>query len=117
VIRRIEYGQTPDAELDILHADMQEQEGITLPEVTDEHREKFRPIYSDYQNERKAVFLELANTVPYGKEIAQQRYPQALAGALVKCITRLAAAVGEQGFNDMFGVSPQTLAGRLGGFK
>jgi hypothetical protein len=117
VLKRIQDGQTPDAELDILHVDMQEQEGITLPDITDSQRTAFRPIYADYQSERKAVFIEVANTVAFGTEIACGAYPKKLAPPLAKCVQRLVAAVGPKEFSDMFGVTPDKLAGAFAGFN
>jgi hypothetical protein len=117
VLDRIAFGQTPDAELDLLHADIQEQENITLPEITDDQRNAFRPIYADYQNERKAAFLEVANAVPYGTEIACAGYPKRLVQPLAKCVGRLVVAVGPDQFKNMFGVTPDTLAGKFAGFQ
>ena len=116
VLKRIEFGQTPDAELDILHIDIQEQEGVTLPDITDAQRAAFRPIYAHYQSERKAAFLDVANTVTYGTEIACGAYPNKLIQPLGRCVQRLVEAVGPQGFSDMFGVTPEKLAGAFAGF-
>jgi len=117
VLRRVADGQTPDAELDLLHADIQEQEEIKLPAITDEQRMLFQPIYNEYQNERLATFFRVSKTVDYGTEIAERAYPEALAPALLKCATRLSAAVVQRGFNDMFGISPEKLTGILPGFS
>jgi hypothetical protein len=116
-LNRIAAGQTADAELDILHADMQEQENITLPDITDAQRAAFRPIYSDYQNDRQTAFMATANNVPYGYQIALKEFPHSLIGPLKKCVGRLTAALGADQFKNMFGVTPDALAGKLGGFQ
>jgi hypothetical protein len=116
-LSRIAAGQTPDAELDILHTDIQEQEGITLPEITGAQRIAFRPIYSDYQNERMAAFLAIASKVPCNVQIAYNELPHSLVQPLEKCVERLASALGPDEFKNMFGLTPDELKGKLGGFQ
>ncbi len=120
VLKRIAIGQTPDAELDILHVDMQEQESAPLPAITDAQRSAFRPIYGDYQRDRLTAFQTVASTVPFGTEIANDSnpvYPLALIQPLRKCVTRLIEAVGADGFDSMLGVTPDQLTAKLAGFK
>jgi hypothetical protein len=116
-LSRIAAGQTADAELDILHSDIQEQKNITLPEITDAQRTAFRPIYSDYQTERKAAFMATASNVPCTVQIANKELPLSLIQPLEKCVGRLAAALGPDQFKNMFGVTPDEFKGKLGGFQ
>lgn len=118
VLNRIALGQSPDAELDILHADIPEQEGLpALPPITDAQRAAFRPIYSDYQSERQAAFLATASKVPYGTQIAYKELPLALVQPLEKCVERLIEAVGPAQFASMFGITPDALKAKLAGFQ
>jgi hypothetical protein len=106
VLDRITYGQTPDAELEILHADAQEQEGSSLPPLSDARRAAFRPIYSDYQNDRSAVFASTPKQP--GEQIAYGKLRSNLAAPWAKCVDRLITTMGPEQFKMMFGVGPDT---------
>lgn len=108
VLDRITRGQTPDAELEILHEDAEEQRDINLPDVTDAQRNVFRPIYSDYQTERSAVFVATASKANVGDQIAYGPLKSNLAAPWAKCVDRLVAALGPEQFKMMFGVEPDT---------
>lgn len=105
VLDRITYGQTPDAELEILHADIQEQEGDALPPLTNAQRLAFRPIYGDYQNDRVAAFA--ATPKQPGEQIAYGKLRASLAAPWAKCVDRLIGALGRDQFKMMFGVEPE----------
>lgn len=115
-VNRIAAGQTPDAELDILHADIAEQQNITLPPVTDAQRVLFRPIYADYQSDRAAVFAQIATTAQPTDQIAYDKLPHGLVAPLEKCVEGLVAALGLDQFKTMFGVDPAVLKAKFGGF-
>jgi hypothetical protein len=107
VIQRIKSGLLPDAELEILHADIPEQLNLpkALPELTDNQRALFRPIYADYQQDRLAAFD--ATPKEYGEEIAWKKYPTMLVPALTKCMLRLQKELSRTDFEQMFGVEPE----------
>jgi hypothetical protein len=113
VLKRIEYGQTPDAELDILHDDIKDQFKEQLPDITDEQRGICRPIYSEYQKQRQDIFTRLATN--RGEEIGWIKLPNALREPWGKCVDRLAEALGEAGFENVLGVKPETAKGKLSG--
>jgi hypothetical protein len=116
-VSRIATGQTPDAELDILHVDIPEQENIApLPPITDAQRAIFGPIYTDYQSERAAVFAQIAKTVQPTDQIALRELPCGLVAPLEKCVESLVAALGLDQFKSMFGVDPAVLKGKFAGF-
>lgn len=107
VIQRIKSGLLPDAELEILHADIPEQLNlqISLPELTDKQRSTFRPIYAEYQQDRVAAFD--ATPKEYGEEVAWKKYPTMLVPALAKCMLRLQKELSMSDFEQMFGVEPE----------
>lgn len=107
VLNRIAYGQTAEAELDILHADVQEQLKKTLPDVTGVLRETFCAIYGDYQRDRSASFLEVAKTVPVGEQIALNKLPKALAAPWTSFVERLSKEVGADQFKNILGIDPE----------
>jgi len=116
-VSRIAAGQTPDAELDILHVDIPEQENVSaLPSITDAQRTIFRPIYSEYQSERAAAFEQIAKTANPNDQIACDVLPKALIAPLEKCVENLVAALGLDQFKSMFGVDPVVLKGKFAGF-
>jgi hypothetical protein len=114
VLNRIDQGQTTDAELDILHADIAEQWSLTLPDLTDAQRAAFRPIYSDYQADRKAAFLTTSGKVPSGTEIAFGPLKDSLVGPWTKCVDRLVAAIPGDDFKKMFGVDASVAKQKFG---
>lgn len=107
VTQRIKSGLLPDAELEILHADIPEQLNLqkALPELTDNQRALFRPIYAEYQQDRLAAFD--ATPKEYGEEIAWKKYPMMLVPALTKCMLRLEQELSRTDFEQMFGVEPE----------
>lgn len=113
VIKRIEYGLTADAELEIFHADLPEQFDIQqqLPALTDAQREIFRPIYSDYQSDRKRVWDSIPKQ--YGEDIAGKKYPAGLLEPWGKCVELLATTLSKSDFEQMFGADPERAIGLL----
>lgn len=117
-VNRIAAGQTFDAELDILHVDIPEQENIAaLPPITAEQRALFRPIYSEYQSERAAVFAQVAETAKTTDQIGLGALPRGLVAPLEKCVESLVAALGVDQFKSMFGVDPVVLKGKFARFQ
>jgi len=116
ILDRITTGQSPDAELDILHADLKIEEHTNLPDLTDAQRNAFRPIYSDYQVQRAAAFLAVSNKYPPGPgvEIATGPLKESLIGPWENCVERLIAAVGLDQFKMMFGLTPDLVKQVLG---
>ena len=115
-VNRIAAGQTADAELDILHADIAEQENITLPPITDAQRSLCRPIYAEYQADRAAVFAQVAITAPPSEQIAYDKLPRGLVAPLEKCVEGLVDALGLDQFKLIFGVDPAALKAKFAGF-
>jgi hypothetical protein len=113
VLDRIKAGQTPDAELDLLHMDLQDLEKVTLPDITEDQLVAFRPIYSDYQKEREQAFLDVVGTVHYGDQIAWKLLPDRLRQPLLKCLHDLVASVGLDEFKKMFGIDPNNLVDKI----
>jgi len=111
VLNRINQRLTATCELDILHLDAQEQintihPGTILPDITAAQRTAFCPIYTEYQNERAAVFKTTAASVPPGTQIAFGALRTNLAAPWRKCSASLVAAIGLDGFQGIFGVTP-----------
>lgn len=115
VLERITYGQSADAELDILHADLDVEENISLPDVTDAQRAIFRPIYNDYQKQRVDAFL--AADAKSNPSVQMPTFPlqEALIGPWTQCVERLITALGPDQFKAMFGVTPDVVKKLMGG--
>ncbi len=105
VLNRITRGMSADDELDILHADVQEQMATHLSSLTDTQRRDFDTIYVDFQTERSAAFAAASKQAT--GEAAQAPLRNDLIGPLTKCFSRLVEAVGMDGFQAMFGVDPK----------
>lgn len=117
VLDRIALGQLPGAELDLLHADIQEQWNVVLPDISRAQRDIFDPIYCDYQKERTAAFLATAGSVPYevgvGLNGIAPQLLQSLRKPLGECVARLAEALGSAQFSNMFYFSRDDLKDKL----
>ena len=115
VLGRIAYGQTPDAELDILHADLDVEENKSLPDVTEAQRNAFRPIYSDYQKQRADAFATVDAKSNPSDQFAFGALKDALIAPWTQCVTRLITTLGPDQFQAMFGVSPEIATKLMGG--
>jgi len=104
VTNRITRGLSADDELDILHADVQEQMGTHLSALTDTQRKDFDTIYIDFQAQRSAAF-DAASKQASG-QAAQGPLVNNLKVPLTTCFGRLVEVLGMDGFQAMFGVNP-----------